>query len=173
MRIFKEINALSDIGTKGQKITYIFFTFQWFLLSILKLHITLQRLILSFQYSIQDFRPNWQLPALSKLLHKANTWPQNPKFKSTKYSSSYYISPSATYSNNPQPITLHSSLASVLLFLQPTFTGRKSGHCLGKFTAVNFLFLSPPALNVVSFTTLPSAVSPSTSSSCLMQDKIT
>lgn len=156
----------------GQKIAYIFFMFQWFLRPVLKLHITLQRLIPSFQYSIQIFRPNWQLPTISKRLHKANPRKKNSKFRSTKHSSSHYISSSATYSNNPLPITVPSSLDSALLFLQPTFTGRKSGHCLGKFRAVNFLFPPPPALNVVSFTTLPSAVSASPSSSCLMQDKI-
>lgn len=174
MRIFKDSDVLSDIGTMGQKITYICFHF-----SVVPSVCTQTAHCTAASHTVlptfnSNFRPNLQLPALSKRLHKATPPPprqQNPKFKSTKYSPSYYISSSATHSNNPLPITVPSSLASALLFLQSTFTGRKSGHCLRKFRAVNFLFPPPPALNVVSFTTLPSAVS-SSSYSFLMQDKI-
>ena len=120
--------------------------FQWFLRSVLKnstLHCSV-----SYRHSNIQFKPSARTDSsqpYQNVFIKQLPDKKNPKFKSTKYSPSYYISSSATHSNNPLPITVTSSLASALLFLQPTFTGRKSGHCLGKFRAVNFL--SPPQLH--------------------------
>jgi hypothetical protein len=50
-------------------------------------------------------------------------------------------------------VSLTSTLPNALTSLQPTFTMRTSGHCLGTFITEN-LSLFPP-LNVVSLSTLP------------------
>jgi len=64
------------------------------------------------------------------------------------------------YSNSPIFITLPYSVSNKLPCVQPVFTRRTSGHCLGTFRPVTFSVPSP-VINIVSSTTSFS------SSSCL------